>query len=188
MRSQLGFAPVVVAAAGGTGPLAPVVIGIAAAAVILPKLLHIGAGRTEADYLTMPPHGAQYVAGQALSDIIDNHYLPIRDAGQLTPAFVDSTIAALEKVRDDFTNYAGQFQRAGPGAIATIRAVVERLIGDRLREKSQIPETSTAPAFELPDVPGATTPAPGWWQVESSDVKTLLIVGGVLLALRRLLL
>lgn len=128
------MATAIVATGGPTNPVGIAVTIAAGVATVLTRFLKIGAGRAEADYLTDPGTGAQWHAGEALRQLIDEQYLPKLYAGEATPGFIQGVIAAIEKIRDDFIEYAKQFARAGPGAIATIRSVTDRLIADRRRE------------------------------------------------------
>jgi hypothetical protein len=169
-QRQLGYAAVIPVAVG-TGPLAPIIIGISLAASILPHFLHIGAGRKEADYLTDPQTGAQIIAGNALADIIAQH---MSAEPQWNPDFVQHTISALERVRDQFVDYIEDCiqknvcRRAGPGAIATIVHVVDDiLIPDRQRElqgllSRETPVPPGPPVIPLPPpTPGVVTgPSP----------------------------
>lgn len=140
---SLGFTPVIIAATGGpTNPVGITVTAIAGALYVISKFLPIGAGRKEADYLTDPRTGSQAHAGEALAQVIDYH-----DAHPelWTPGEIDQVIGAIEKIRDDFVTYAGQFSRAGPGAIQTIRSVTDRLIADRKRERDALEERNGVP-------------------------------------------
>lgn len=121
--SLIGMAP-------AAGPAAPLVIATALAATFLPILFHlIGRGRSEADYLTKPNQGAQWIIeNQTLPALIDP-YTAIKESGQpFDVSYLQNLIAALDHVRDTFVDYAGKLPRAGPGAIATIVHVINDLL------------------------------------------------------------
>ncbi len=125
---------------GPTNPVGIAVTIAAGVAFVVSRFLHVGAGRKEADYLTDPETGAQTHVGVALAQLIDNYNARPET---WSPALIDGVIQAIEKIRDDFTVYAQQFSRAGPGAIETIRAVTSQLINDRQREKARILDRAT---------------------------------------------
>lgn len=161
----LGFAPVIIAATGGpTNPVGITVTLALGAAWVISKFLPIGAGHKEADYLTDHRTGAQTHAGEALSQVIDYH-----DAHPeiWSPEEIDGVISAIEKIRDDFTGYARQFQRAGPGAIQTIQEIVGRLIQDRLHEKESL--------HPLPPQEPFTEPVTGVQKPMDNNVRLYLI-------------
>lgn len=133
--SAMAYIQSAAAAGAASGPLAPLVFAGAVVGQIL--LTKIGEGRREADILTNPdPNnlGAQKIVEQSLAMWIDQFYDPKKAQGTLTCDDITQTIAALEKIRDDFAGWVQEqgFTRAGPGAIRTINHVVtDILLPDR---------------------------------------------------------
>lgn len=126
--------------------------------------VHWGEGRTEADHLTKPGSGAQWkLEHVSLPQLINEEYLPHLAAGDVTPEYIQSIIAGIEKIRDDFFVYVnegiqnGTLDKAGPGAIDTIRRVTDRLIADRRAELEAL--LSAAAAIVTPAVP-SSAPVP----------------------------
>lgn len=128
--SQMGFiSTAAIAAAPAFGPAAPIVIAVAIIASFLP-FIGFGAGRTEADYLTKPGQGAQWLLEHvALPNLVDP-YTAIKESGNLTIEYLDNLVTGLEYLRDGFVAYVknADLKRAGPGAIATIVHVINDLI------------------------------------------------------------
>lgn len=135
-RRGLGFISLVVTATGGpTNPVGIAVFAASIAAAVLGKFLKHGQGRKEADYLTNPGTGAQWILEhETLPELLDIEYEGIKAAGALTPHYVETVIQALEKIRDGFFDYVEPFKRAGPGARETIRHVIDDILLPDKRE------------------------------------------------------
>lgn len=128
-HKQLGIISLI-GAAPAAGPAAPLVIAAALVGTFVPILLHmIGRGRKEADYLTKPNEGAQWIIEhQTLPALIDP-YTAIKQSGQpFSLSYLENLIAGLEHVRDVFVDYAGKLTHAGPGAIATITHIINDIL------------------------------------------------------------
>ena len=146
-RRGLGYVSLIVATGGPTNPVGIAVTIAAGAATVLSRFLQIGAGREEADYLTDPETGAQTHAGLAMDAVTSEFW---NHPETWTPEHIDAVVSALEKIGTDFANYAQQFPRAGPGAIATIWYWINRAIAD-IRGVTPI-------ASQSESIPGHTTP------------------------------
>ena len=138
-RWGLGYISTIAIATGGpTNPVGIAVTIAAGAALVVSRFLHVGAGRTEADYLTDPATGAQTHAGAALDGVTAEFW---NHPESWTPEHIDAVVSALQKIGTDFETYAQQFPRAGPGGVRTIWYWVNRAIGD-IRSVSPITNES----------------------------------------------
>lgn len=183
MPRQLGYVSLIVATGGPTNPVGIAVTIAAGAAMVLSRFLQVGAGRTEADYLTNPETGAQHHAGLAMDGVTAEFW---NHPESWTSEHIDAVVSALQKIGTDFESYAGQFSRAGPGAIATIWYWINRAIADirgvtplRNDSISTTPPLHTQPLSPAPlylnTLAPFSSPSYGW----------LIVFGLGVLALRR---
>ena len=180
---RLGYSPIgelAIATGGPTNPVGIAVTIAAGAAMVLSRFLKIGAGRTEADYLTHPDTGAQTHAGLAMDAVTSEFW---NHPETWTPDHIDAVVSALHKIGTDFEIYASQFPRAGPGGIATIWYWINRAIAD-IRGVSPIyPQSNdpqTIPPQNMLQITYLNTPSP-----HSSGWLFLGVLGFGLLAFRR---
>lgn len=127
------------AAAAATGPAAPVTFVIGLLATFAGKALSlIGRGRQEADVLTHPPDGVQYLVGKAMAQL-DGEMAALRTKGIFDRAKIAEYIDAWTKLQGGFDDYTQQFQRAGPGARATIDPQIQGRITALQKEAAGLP-------------------------------------------------
>lgn len=144
----LGFAPIIAAAAAGSGPLAPIVMAVSLIGSMIPiALSQIGKGRREADIITP----VQNQIGQRLAEInraidyssilaLQDFYMEVQDLGKQLEAFVSdprftdgrASHQALDTIMPliDGTNADGQIVRPDGGTLGSIVRAIQKLGGN----------------------------------------------------------